>query len=232
MKQLSFCCPTFERFDFTVRCVDNIIDDDRIGEIIISDDASHHGSFESLEEYYANKEKVRIYRNDYNLDCQKNKYMAILHANFNYCLLIDSDNVIDENYLDKIYNEDWQPDTILTPSFAYPNFCFNSFSGKTFSKENVAQYLNEPLFTTMLNANNFFVNRQNYLNWNDLGINAVTSDSIWFCYNWFKNGGKIKVVNDLVYEHTIHTGSHYQTNVHRTPQGLHEQIIRQLSELQ
>ena len=178
--------------------------------------------------------KVKLYRNIKNQDCYRNKQIAISFTDneTDGCILLDSDNKIDTDYLDKIYSiPDWDINTIYTPSFAYPTFDFRDYEGLVITKENVSDYIDKPMFETMLNAANYFVNPFMYLEVWDGSKDPVTSDSIFQCFNWLLDGKSIYVVPGLTYQHKIHEGSHYKNNVTRTPQGFHESILQKLREL-
>jgi hypothetical protein len=121
---------------------------------------------------------------------------------------------------------------ILNPSFAKPHFDFRMHQCTLIDKSNVHEYyMHSGSFQTMLNAMNYFVNRDEYLRVWDGSIDPVTSDSLYQNYNWLKAGNSIYVVPGLEYEHRVHSGSHYQNNVRRTPQGFHESIVQKLKEL-
>jgi glycosyltransferase involved in cell wall biosynthesis len=174
--------------------------------------------------------KVKLIRNACNLDCYWNKQIAISFARNQWVIIFDSDNVMDVDYLDRIYEYEWRRDMILQPSFAKPEFNFSAFEGKIFSKENIAGYIDKHMITTMCNAMNYFVNRDEYLRvWKD-DINPHTADSIYQAYNWFAAGNKMLVVPNLSYFHRVHNGSHYQTNRHKTGNRYYEveQKLRQL----
>ena len=83
----------------------------------------------------------------------------------------------------------------------------------------------------MLNAMNFFINRDEYLKVWDGSINPVTSDSIYFNYCWLNAGNKIYVTPNMQYEHTVHDGSHYQLNNKKTPQGFQQSVLDKLNAL-
>lgn len=215
----------------TISAFNEVHNDDRVGEIIIVDDASEITMYEELKKLCSFFPKVKLYRNLFNRDCYLNKHTAVSFCNYDWVGLWDSDNLFDTDYLDKIYNYEWDESTIYTPSFAKPSFDFRYYSGLTISAENVKEYIEKPLFETMLNAANYFVPKNKWLSVWDNSTDPVTSDSIFQCYNWLKNGGKIFVVPGLEYIHTIHNGSHYQTNVQRTQKGFHEDILKKLKEL-
>jgi len=215
-----------------------VLDDPRVSEVVIVDDCSTDDSYARLVDWATHIQetliytKIEIYQNTANQDCYWNKRIAIEHATNDWCILLDSDNIIDKDYLDKLFDiENWQEDTIYTPDFARPHFNFTAFSGLTIDKTNVRHYLYQPMFETMLNAANFFVNRQEYLLCFDSSKDPVTSDSIFTCYNWLHSGNKIQVVSGLQYEHRVGHASHYTTNIHRTPHGFHQEILNKLAAL-
>jgi glycosyltransferase involved in cell wall biosynthesis len=187
--------------------------------------------YELLQKYFVTLPKVKHFRNDYNQDCYRNKKTAIELATNKWCCLWDSDNVFNIDYLDRIFEREWDNNTIYTPGFAAPHFDFRRYEGLIITKENVSAYIDLPMFETMLNANNFFVNREEYLKAWDGSVDPVTSDSIFMCYNWLKSGRKIMVVPGLTYQHTVHPGSHYVNNNHRTAPGLHESILHNFREM-
>jgi glycosyltransferase involved in cell wall biosynthesis len=230
---ISIAIPTYNRYEMTIQCFEQVLYDDRIDEVVIVDDCSEDNSYDLLKERFRYDSKVKLHRNSTNFDCFLNKRMAIDLASNDWCILFDSDNVLDSFYLDLIFDYAWNENVIFQPAIAYPNFNFEAYSGLSINKNNVANYIDMPMFETMLNAQNFFVNRKSYIGiWHNMRqVNPVTSDSIWFNYNWLKDGKEIFVVPNLCYYHRVHEGSHYKNNVHKTPSGFHEQILQSIREL-
>ena len=210
MHKISLCIPTWNRFDFTIKCFEQVLNDERIQEIIISDDNSTDGSYERLEEYFKDTPKVILYQNKDRLKVHGNKMRSIQHSLAEWCILFDSDNIITTSYIDKLYSMEWDINTIYQPSFAMPHFDYRGLVG-TYDKENTKDNINRPLFECMLNTQNFFVNRKPYLEvWeNQPDINGA--DSIFFNYLWLRSGKKIQVVESLEYEHVVHRGSFYES---------------------
>lgn len=231
MQRISICIPNYNRSDLLLESFINVYGDERIAEIIISDDHSDIEIYKSLEELFVEMPKVRMERNGKNIDCYANKRRAVSMAKTEFVILFDSDNILKKDYIDKVYEYKWKDDKIITPSFAKPHFDFTAFEGTVVSRENVAKYLEMPMFETMLNAANFFVNRDRYLLVWDDSVDPVTSDSIFFCYNWLKSGNDIFIAPGLHYEHRVHPGSHYKNNVSRTPVGFHQSILSKLKQL-
>lgn len=231
MIQISIAIPTYKRTDLLYKSFQQVINDDRVGEVVIVDDASPMHIYSEIESYCGSNPKIKLFRNEKNLDCYRNKMEAVKKCSHEYVILFDSDNVLMTDYLDTIYKQHWSPERILHPSFARPHFNFQIYDSLLANRKNVAKYCHNSTFTTMLNAMNYFVNRERYLEVWDGSIDPVTSDSIYFNYKWLEAGNSIYVVPELHYDHMVHNGSHYQQNNHRTEKGFHESIVKKLRQL-
>ena len=231
IRKISISIPTWNRYEMTIECFAQILHDERVEEVVISDDASTDGSYEKLCEYFKDEPKVKIFQNETNQDCYRNKKTAIELSTNDWCILADSDNIFGVDYLDKIFEYEWNEDIIFTPDFAMPHFDFRNYSNVLLTKENISQYIDLPMVETCLNANNFFINKKSYLQIWDGSINPMTSDSIYFCYNWLKSGRGILITQNMQYQHRVHPQSHYQTKNYLTEAGLHENILQQLRNL-
>lgn len=237
MIKISIAIPTFKRTDLLYKSFQHVIDDMRIKEVVIIDDHSPMHIYAELEGFCKGNPKIKLRRNeDKNVDCYINKARAVANCTTEYCILLDSDNEIHTDYIDTIYEQHWSPERILQPSFASPHFNFKKFNGLLASKRNVSKYAGDSAFTTMLNACNFFVNCERYLEVWDGSVDPVTSDSIYFAYCWLNKGNSIHVVPGLTYLHRVndHNGqepSHYLKHNKRTPPGFHESIVKKLRQL-
>lgn len=227
---ISLCITSFNRCQETIDSfawVINLVD-----EVVIVDDCSTDDSFIKLQAYFGGKDKVKVYQNEKNLGCYFNKKRAIELATSEWCILLDSDNILDSGYIATLRRlPKWDDELIYNPSWGKPVFDFRAFEGEIVNKENIKSFIDRPMFSTMLNAQNFFVNRKRYLEVFDTSIEPVTSDSEYFALCWLKAGNSYCIVPGLHYQHTIHENSHYKQNYMRTPEGLHESIIEQLRNL-
>lgn len=231
-RKIGISIPTFNRAEMTIESFINVYDDTRVKTICIVDDASDEDVYEKLKSITSSLPKVKLYRNEFNRDCYRNKASAMGLVDCVWAILLDSDNSISKDYLDKIYEIPfWYEDIIYTPSFAKPHFDFRNYSGLILSKENVSSFVDSPMLEVCLNAANYFVNTQSYVDVWDAYVDPVTSDSIFQCYNWLMAGKKIRIVDGLEYLHSVHQGSHYQNNVARTPNGFHEKLLNKLRQL-
>lgn len=230
-RKISIVIPTYNRYEMTIESFAQVLDDPRVGDIVIADDCSTDGSYEKLVSLFLPQRKIKIFQNSVNQDCYKNKKTAIEHATNDWCILLDSDNIISTDYLDKIFDCQWETNRILQPTFAKPHFDFQLFADQTVDKNNIKNYIDNETFQTALNASNFFVNKETYLKAFNPDIDPVTSDSIYMAYRLLEQGNSYYFVQGLEYEHRIHSGSHYQNNVSRTPLGFHQEVINKLKAL-
>jgi len=69
-----------------------------------------------------------------------------------------------------------------------------------------------------LNAMNYFVNKEKYIEVWDGSINPHSSDSIFQNYNWLNAGYNIHFLEGMEYSHLVHDGSHYKANSHKDPE--------------
>lgn len=216
-RKISICIPTWNRFELTINSFSKILNDDRVSEIIIVDDCSTDDSYVKLTNFSNGKDKIKLYRNDVNLDCYKNKQRAISLAQNEWCILFDSDNVLTTDYINTIFNiQEWKKDVVYLPVFAKPNFDYREFSDLLVTKNNINQYLSEAMFLTALNTCNFFINKITYLDSWDPKVDPITADSIYLNYCLLAKGYSLYFVPGLEYDHLVHDGSHYRNNLHRT----------------
>ena len=236
---ISVCLTNFNRTQLLFEAIEKILSDDRVTEIVISDDCSRDDVYQSMMVYYKEWPKVNIFRNEVNLDCYHNKARSLELATNDWCILFDSDNVIDKNYIDRLeglIEGGLNDKTVYAPSFAKPHFNFADIAGLNIDRTNIAVHINSDKTQTMLNAMNYFVNRHEYLKVFDPNIRPVTSDSIYQNCRWLEAGNSIYVVPGLEYYHRVNDhraeeGSHYAVNVRRTPSGLHENILNRLKNI-
>ena len=235
-RKISICVPSWNRFQMTIDSFAQVLDDDRVAEIVLVDDASTDDSYQRLVDHFLHIPKVKVYRNDTNLDCYKNKRQSVEHSTSMWCILFDSDNILTTAYLDALYAiPEWDNHTVYQPEWARPHFDFREFSGVSVTWKNVKQYIYEngqvkTKLETALNAMNFFVNRNEYLNVWDGSVDPVTSDSIYFNYCWLKKGNTVYITPGLQYDHLVHE-AHYQQNVHRTG-NFHNELLKRFETME
>lgn len=233
---ISIAIPTYNRVQLLYDSFKDVIDDERVSEVVISDDNSIPSVLAQTTKWLTKHPKLKIFGNAENQNCYKNKWTALGRCTNEYAILLDSDNHIGVDYIDAIYAQTWSKERILQPTFARPHFDFRKYNSLLAHKTNVAKYATDSTFTTALNAANYFVNVSEYKRVWDPHTDPVTSDSIYQAYNWLNNGNSIYFVPGLQYDHRVEghgneEPSHYQKFNKSTPKGFHDSIVKKLKAL-
>lgn len=211
MKKISLCITTYNRNAYLFKSFEQVLNDERIGEIVIVDDCSELGLYNTIAERCKYMPKVKLFRNEKNLGCYENKKVAISKAENEYAIIFDSDNVISTDYLDALYSVEWKQGTIYAPDFAKPVFDYRKFSGITFNKVNVSQFALTAGFGCLFNTMNYFVHRDSFVQIWQPKSDIYGADSIYMNYLWLLSGNEIHCLTGLEYFHRIHDS---KTNEH------------------
>jgi len=204
---ISACIPYYNRSDMVMETIKPLLADDRIDEIILCDDRSD--DINRLLTITAGLPKIRIVRNVINHHVQHNKRNAISFAKNEWCIIVDNDNIIGSDFIDKLFEMRWNPKVIYHPAFAAPNFDYRLFNNKDITRINVKEFCSKNIFMTLLNTNNYFVNRDEYLRVYKYDSSVRGADGIFFAYNWLSAGNTIHIVRDMQYFHRVHDGSEF-----------------------
>lgn len=92
MEKISVGIPHYNRSSLLVECLNNILEDDRIGEIVINDDFSPEEDFHKVLELKYESDKIKVFRNSSNLGAYKNKLETIKNCTLDW---------INESFLQK-----------------------------------------------------------------------------------------------------------------------------------
>lgn len=198
---LSLGITTHNRIVEVVRLITSAYHCPEIKEIVIVDDCS--GDYEKLLNY-THFPKIKLFRNEVNLGCFKNKLEVIKKCTQPHVMLIDSDNVIDANYVKKAL-ENINGHDIIAPSKALPHFDYTSLIG-TLDKSRLGEIRYNGTLDCCLNTNNWVVPREEFINFMptlDISYEWRGLDSMYVAVEWLKSGRKIKVTEGLEYLHEI-----------------------------
>lgn len=202
----SLCLTTYNRTDLLYLSYSKIIDDKRIEEVIIIDDSSTDEVWEQLQKNCVH-EKIILRRNEENLGMLRNKREAIEFSLSEWCILFDSDNVLDSSYLDALEGCLFMDTTIFCPSFARPKFDFRQFSDTIIDSSNIKETMANPQGRVLMNCCNYVVHRDKFLEAWRPNDEIKGTDTLWMNYNWLKSGGEFFVVKGMEYDHLVHDGS-------------------------
>lgn len=229
-RKISLCLTHHDRVGMLIRSFEQVLNDDRINEVVIVDDNSDGVVYNDLLKNFGNIEKIKLFRNEENIGCYRNKKEAVSRSSNEWVIIFDSDNIISKDYIDKLYAYGlWDIQTIYAPSFANP-FDYIHFQGRILHRQNIAKFVDQNRFDAMMNTMNYFVNRDEYLKVWDDKAQPYAIDSIYQNLQWIAAGNKFFVVPGLRYEHTIHKGSLYMKEGNLT-KDLHKVIMNKFKQM-
>lgn len=210
MKPISVCVTTYQRFEWTIRSIEQIINDERVNDVVILDDASMDNNYVKLCDYYKDNRKVRVIRQLRNVGMARNKRDAIAYAKNEWLLIADSDNIFHVTFIDALFNlQNISPNTIYCPAKGLPGLDYTAFQGIVIDKSNVKDFIDLPYFAALENTSNYVVNRNFFLKVWQENKTVKGIDTHWHLYNHLKNNGSIFVVPEMTYIHTTHAGSEW-----------------------
>lgn len=207
--KLTLAITVFNRYEMLLESFTGLIDDPRIDEILIMDDASEDKYWKKIEQLPKFNPKIKVCRQFENRGMSINKRDAIFNSKNEWVIIADSDNVFKKNYVDALLRvPKLAPHIIYCPSFAAPNFDYRKYQGNIYFKSSSFQLLlQETEFSCLMNTCNYVVNREAYIKCFEENKEMIASDTIWFNYLWLKAGNAFYVVPDMEYTHRVHKGS-------------------------
>lgn len=224
-RKISIVIPHYNNAKFMVETLNSdIINDERINEIIICDDKSK--DILQLEQLIANLncEKIKLLKNEQNLGCYHNKLNTVSKCTNEWTILLDSDNIIDTKYIDTLFNiDEWNINTIYAPMWAHtfpgeisPNLNYSKFQNQIFNKNNYLNNFNDIVFKCLINTCNYFLPVRPYLNimhkyTYDRNIIDCLDSAVLFT-DWLCDNNNVFVVKNLIHKHRIHPNSNYMVS--------------------
>lgn len=99
---VSILIPTYNRLNHTIEAVESAVNQTYVNfEIIIVDNFSTDGTYQTLKERYKGEKKIKIYQNKKNLGPVRNWIECSKHIHGEYTKIIWSDDLICPTYLEK-----------------------------------------------------------------------------------------------------------------------------------
>jgi glycosyltransferase involved in cell wall biosynthesis len=208
VKTISVAITTYNRFELTCLAIDSALHNARVNDLLVLDDCSTDGSYERIKEKYKYNDKVRVVKQFANRGMMQNKADAVFLAKNDWVLLLDSDNRLDEGFIEAFFAlRSHKPNVFYCPQKAKPAFDFTQFLGIEINATNVAGLVDAPFFGVLINTANYIVNKQTYSTNYVYNPKIKGCDTAWLFYNHLLNGGAIQVVQGMEYSHLVHEGS-------------------------
>lgn len=231
-RYISLCIPHYNNSNYINDLLENTIDDDRINEIIICDDRSYDNERKNLIKLVQNLnlkfDKIKLYLNNNNIGCYHNKLYTLSKCSNEWACLIDSDNIINKNYIDILYLfNNWNDNLIYAPMWAKtfkdnlqhvnsPGLNYSQFKNQYIDSKKYIELFesnNNINFKCLINTCNYFLPVKKYINimkkYNYVRYKIDCLDSNVLFSDWILNNNKVYIVENLIYKHRLHNNSNY-----------------------
>lgn len=216
--KISVAIPHFNNSKMAHLGLFNILNDERISEIIFLDDCSKIEEFDQIKKSFAPyRKKVKLYRRNKNWGALANKIQAVSLCQNEWVILLDYDNTLLPEYLRSIFTiENRSQKVIYAPAYPFPFFDFREDMGGLEINLDKAKELartdkfNEPFF----NDGNYFVHKNTFVDTLKpyLQCNVSAADVVFANYAWLSSGNSIHVLKDSKYYHRAHAASTWLNN--------------------
>lgn len=200
------------RSEWTLRTIKNCHNIAQVGEIVLS--VEPDTSAEELRKRLINYKKVKVFSNAKQLFVFRNKITAVQRCAYEWVALIDSDNIINCQYIDAFTRQkNFNQDIIYAPSMGFPSLDYSRFIGEDINKRRVGEIMMlkddyARKFDMLMNTMNYIVNKARWLHALSDAINSDyeprTADSSWINFNCWQTGMIMRVIKGMVYTHTMH----------------------------
>ncbi len=211
-KKVSIVVIVYNRVSYIKACLDSILSQSIVKEIICIDDFSTDGTYEILEEYALKYSEIKLYRNSENKGTVISRYRGLSHCTGEYMLFVDSDDILLPDTLDKIYDE-----------AVFSKADILEFSAETDGKDSFKKLLDRPnskITSNILEA--YMKNKITNQIWNKLISKKVYkktlkklnsdlkqanyADVVYFLYNFFSNAENVVTTKSKGYFYYDNTG--------------------------
>jgi glycosyltransferase involved in cell wall biosynthesis len=231
-RRISVCVPNYQRHDILLESFRQVLDDDRVSEVVIMDDCSPNFDQVRSAVDSIGHAKVRLFHGETNLGTFHNKARAVSKCKEEFCVLVDSDNIISKEYLDVIYSLDWRHDQVVCPEELIHHrqnmwgetgvfISYSDLAGRSINLATCKSELTDRMMV-MMNTGNFFVPVRGYLDaFKDNGLDRSVdiTDVGFFNYLFLRRRSEnhLFVCKGLKYIHRVHGGSFYMNNAGQSP---------------
>ncbi|WP_300743431.1 glycosyltransferase family 2 protein [uncultured Brachyspira sp.] len=213
MVKVSVIIPVYNAENYIRKCLDSIINQTlKEIEIICIDDCSYDNSYYILNEYAQDDNRIVVIKNNTNQGVSKTRNIGINIAKGNYIAFIDSDDYVNMNYLEYLYNstEIKNYDVIFTDNvfFIDENNKINYCNNTLFGEFNIEKHKYADSFLRDFNMNcspfvwDKIFRRQFILENNIFFLDNVTiSEDLEFIFKCFIYNPSMYYNNNSIYYH-------------------------------
>lgn len=244
-KKITVAIPHYNNTQYMKDTLRNIITDDRVSEIIICDDKSKEEEINQLKNLVneKNKEnsKIKLYINENNLGCYHNKLKTVSYCTNDWCILLDSDNYLDNEYINKLYQiNEWNTNTIYVPCWGKtfpgkpsPNLDYRIYNNTKFDYILCIKETPNQKYRCLSNTCNYFLPVKQYINcmskytYKREIIDSL--DSAVLFTDWICDKNYVYVVDGMIEHHRLHPLSNYVTsNARKYEKNVRKELFQKL----
>lgn len=220
--KVSVVVPVFNVEKYLEKCINSVLNQSLADfELIAIDDKSTDNSLKILKDFQKMDKRIRIFENKKNMGPSYCRNLGIREAKGKYLEFIDSDDWIEENCLELLYNESESKDldfimfpfaiyddktekasefqyssiTVIDSSFDHAVFSYDAFDGDTLCK--IA-------FSPVNKLYNLDFLRKNGFKFLE-GVDVA--EDLLFFYEIFLNASRVSMFRKIFYYYRIHVGS-------------------------
>jgi glycosyltransferase involved in cell wall biosynthesis len=214
-RKFSVAIPHWHRAALIHRPLWNIINDERIEEIVIVDDGSSEEEFALLVANvarYDRRQVVTIHRRKNNRGAQFTKLECVEKTTGAWMVLLDSDNTLFPSYLKTVSSlGELDEKSFYCSDWAFPYFRFHQLRGKTIDFQTTCRLVKQGVLQRvyLLNDGNYFFHKETYLSQLShlKAIHNDVADVMLVNYCWLSQGGILTVMRGASYLHRIDDSS-------------------------
>ncbi|MBX9577072.1 MAG: glycosyltransferase family 2 protein [Chthoniobacterales bacterium] len=214
-RKVSVAIPHWNRGALIHRPLWNIVNDERIEEIVIVDDGSSEEEFSLLVKNvarYDRRKVVTIHRREENKGVQFTKVECVEKICGAWMILLDSDNTLFPSYLDAVVAlQHLDEKSLYCPDWAFPYFWFRQVAGQKIDFQKACYLIQQGTLQkiSLLNDGNYFFHKATYLA-QLLPLKQIqhdVADVMLANYRWLSQGGSLTVMQQARYLHRIDDSS-------------------------
>ena len=203
---ISIIVPCYNTEKYLNKCIDSVLNSTfKDLEIILIDDGSKDNTYKILEEYSKKDNRVRIYTQE-NIGQAKTRNKAIKLSKGKYLFFLDSDDYIDLDLLEKLYNETKNGNDIVVSDAKGISDSTNeeliTIKFDNYANDNVKNYILNSSGPAWILINKDIITNNNLYFYEDHIYEDIAVVPSWGIY-----AKRIAYVPDTYYYYTIRTGS-------------------------
>lgn len=206
---LTIAIPTWKRSAFLIRSLPRYLQLPRVDEIVICDET---GEDRAWLRNLIPDERIRWFVNEERLGVFRNKIQCVEKCRTDMVALIDSDNVIGEEYLDAFFKhyDPSRDDTCYLPTGHKDGLDMSRFCGfPMIDRGNWNDLFDVEDWNFFLNDGNLVVPRRMTRIFDGDRYEPLGCDALYVLKRLTESGFQLKPVPGMVYEHAVHDGSYW-----------------------